>query len=52
MLDRDHAKTIRAYLNQGGTIYPGLCRRGSYFVFHLHLERFFEESEVQRGRSS
>ena len=38
---RDEAKALRRYLTDGGEVYPGYCRAGSYAVAQLHLEEDF-----------
>lgn len=49
MTSRAHAKLIRQYLKNGGEVYPGLCRVGSYWIHQLHLEQDFVKDEVPNG---
>lgn len=51
MMSRDDARALRQYLNEGGVVYPGLCRYGSYLINRLSLDKIFEsKDEVAHGR--
>ena len=51
MMSRDEARALRRYLNDGGVVYPGLCRYGSFLIHRLALEKLFEsKDEVACGR--
>lgn len=43
MITRDEAKTIRSYLQQGGRIYDGMCKPGSYWIAKLELDKIFSK---------
>ncbi len=46
-MSRDEVKQIRDYLDHGGLVYDGLCRRGSYWIHALKLEEEFEGEDVR-----
>jgi hypothetical protein len=50
MMTRDEAKQIRQYIDEGGVLYEGLCKPGSYVIEQLQLDRLFDtEREVLHG---
>jgi hypothetical protein len=45
MITREEAKLIRQYLDEGGVVYDGLCKPGSYWISQLQIEQIFTETE-------
>lgn len=41
MMTRERAKQVREYLDNGGRVYEGACRAGSFAIAQLHLEECF-----------
>lgn len=41
MMTREEAQRVRMYLKDGGILYPGFCRTGSYRIGQLNLGRYF-----------
>lgn len=45
MISRDLAKEVRHYINNGGVMYPGACRVGSYLIASLQLDKIVTRKE-------